>query len=29
MADRSFLTGCIIVSSTYAVLYGSILLFPR
>ena len=28
-ADRSFLVGCIIVSSTYAVLYGSILLLPQ
>lgn len=29
MADRSFLTGCIIIFSTYAVLYGSILLLPQ
>ena len=29
MGDRSFLTGCIIIFSTYAVLYGSILLCPR
>jgi DHA2 family multidrug resistance protein len=27
--DRSFLVGCIIVPSTYAVLYGSILLLPQ
>ena len=29
MHDRSFLVGCIIISSTYAVLYGSILLLPQ
>ena len=29
MRDRSFLVGCIIVSSTYAVLYGSTLLLPQ
>jgi MFS transporter, DHA2 family, multidrug resistance protein len=28
LCDRSFLIGCIIISSTYAVLYGSILLLP-
>ena len=29
LRDRSFLVGCIIISSTYAVLYGSILLLPQ
>ncbi len=29
LRDRSFLVGCIIVSSTYAVLYGSTLLLPQ
>ena len=29
MRDRSFLVGCIIIFSTYAVLYGSILLLPQ
>ena len=29
MRDRSFLVGCMIISSTYAVLYGSILLLPQ
>jgi len=29
LRDRSFLIGCIIISSTYAVLYGSILLLPQ
>src|SRR3954469_15378465 len=29
MRDRSFLVGCVIIFSTYAVLYGSILLLPQ
>ncbi len=29
LRDRSFLTGCVIIFSTYAVLYGSILLLPQ
>ncbi len=29
LRDRSFLVGCIIIFSTYAVLYGSILLLPQ
>ena len=29
LRDRSFLAGCIIIFSTYAVLYGSILLLPQ
>ena len=29
LRDRSFLAGCVIIFSTYAVLYGSILLLPQ
>ncbi len=29
MRDRSFFVGCVIIASTYAVLYGSILLLPQ